>query len=496
MAAFKTWTYIWLLFGVISNINAIEVRASISPTHIANLLNQLRSGTTLMDPILVWNLVALQANANDYDQSIVSTKDQDGPTATSRAFAIVHGAMHRAMVSFNQAYDHIGLSTDFSSLHSPERTAGMSAAIIEAAYQTLSTLYSQQRPIFTAVYNFHLNLIRRNTTAPTEITMGLSVGHLMAAFMLESRQSDGSKSTETYVPTAVPGYHQVDPTQPTQGYHVSHWGKLKPFFVSSPTRFRLTGTIGTTTLSRALYLNSTTYLNDLLEVKAFGAKTSIERTEDQKRIGIFWAYDGAPKIGTPPRLYNQVARTIAIQQCNTVEQNARLFALINYAMADAGIAAWDTKYFYNFWRPIVGIRQSNSIFHRDTAWVPLGAPGDGAIENFTPAFPAYVSGHAAFGSSVFETLRLFYGRDNIQFSFQSDEYNGITRDSDTGLSRPAQQRYYNTLSTAETENANSRVYLGVHWRSDVVHGQVLGSEVAKEVFRKFSASEHSLYFTV
>jgi hypothetical protein len=159
--------------------------------------------------------------------------------------------------------------------------------------------------------------------------------------------------------------------------------------------------------------------------------------------------------------------------------------LVNYVMADAAIAAWDTKYHYNFWRPILGVRRAPNPFQIDETWLPLGAPADGAGADFTPAFPSYVSGHATLGTSVFETLRLFYNRDNMNFYFQSDEYNGKTRDSNTGLPRSAPNRYYPSLTAAENENVDSRVHLGVHWRSDVEDGRILGKKVAKEVFRKF-----------
>ena len=258
-------------------------------------------------------------------------------------------------------------------------------------------------------------------------------------------------------------------------------------FIDSSSKYRANNDIGDTALKRALYLNSSQYGFELTEVKALGARTSIHRTPDQTEIGIAWAYDGAPRIGTPPRLYNQIVRVIAAEQRGqSIEDHARLFALVNYAMADTSIAAWETKYYYNFWRPVVAIRRSTNPRYADSTWTPLGSPADGDGSDFTPGFPAYISGHAAFGAATFQILRDFFGRDDIAFRFQSDEYNGKTRDSNTGLPRPAKTRYFASLTAADQENADSRIYLGVHWRQDAIQGQHLGQDVAREVFIKFN----------
>jgi vanadium chloroperoxidase len=111
------------------------------------------------------------------------------------------------------------------------------------------------------------------------------------------------------------------------------------------------------------------------------------RTVDETLIGIFWAYDGVPGLGTPPRLYNQIVRRVAIAKGNTEAQNARLFALVNVAMGDAGILAWDQKYIHELWRPVVGVREhdksigpaateanNNISDDGDPQWLPLGAP--------------------------------------------------------------------------------------------------------------------------
>ena len=80
-----------------------------------------------------------------------------------------------------------------------------------------------------------------------------------------------------------------------------------------------------------------------------------------------------------------------------------MFGLVNLAMGDAGIAAWDTKYTYNRWRPITAIPLANTDGNpatvADPTWRPLGSPGDPGQPNFTPPFPSYVSGHATFGAN-------------------------------------------------------------------------------------------------
>ncbi|CAF3736180.1 unnamed protein product [Rotaria socialis] len=192
--------------------------------------------------------------------------------------------------------------------------------------------------------------------------------------------------------------------------------------------------------------------------------------------------EGAPKIGVPPRLFNQIVRVIAIQRKNTVQQNAGLFALVNYAMADAAIAAWDSKYYYGFWRPIVAIRQDTRSTRSIPNWLPLGAASDGSGTNFTPAFPSYVSGHATFGGAVFGILRLFYGTDTMQFQLQADEYNGITKDSITNQIRPVRARYYQSFTQAEDENFLGRIYVGVHWRTDQDAGRTMGQQIASYIF--------------
>jgi hypothetical protein len=165
-------------------------------------------------------------------------------------------------------------------------------------------------------------------------------------------------------------------------------------------------------------------------------------------------------------------------------------------MADAGTAAWESKYFYQVWRPVTGIRESdagtgpsgqgdgNPNTAGDVTYSPLGAPASNLTgPNFTPPFPAYPSGHATFGGAVFQTLRKFYGTDNIAFTFVSDELNGVTVDNQ-GNVRPLRPRTFSTLSQAEEENGQSRIYLGIHWAFDKTEGIAQGRKVADYIFKR------------
>jgi hypothetical protein len=323
---------------------------------------------------------------------------------------------------------------------------------------------------------------------------GINLGRRAAAAILALRRNDGSQHAEPrlgvdFFTSDQPGKWRQDPISLLPIALGAHWGEVDPFVLRSGHQFRVPAPPS---------LTSRAYTSAFREAKRLGGDgivTSTERTVAQTQIGIYWAYDGTPSLCAPPRLYSQIAMKIADDRnTNNVLDLARLMALVNTAMADAGIAIWESKYFYNYWRPVTGIRESdegtgptgegdeNSQTHGDVTFSPLGAPASNLNgPNFTPPFPAYPSGHAGFGGALFQTLRNFYGTDRIAFTFVSDEFNGVTHDNQ-GNARPLIPRSFSRLSEAEEENGQSRIYLGIHWRFDKIEGIAQGRSVANFVF--------------
>jgi hypothetical protein len=190
-----------------------------------------------------------------------------------------------------------------------------------------------------------------------------------------------------------------------------------------------------------------------------GGMVSAARTEDQTQIARFWA-DGAG-TETPPGHWNHIAQDVGAALGNSLEENARLFALLNIAMADAAICAWDAKYHYHNWRPVTAIRNAhldgNSATEPDGAWTSLIG---------TPPFPDYVSGHSTFSAAAATVLTLFYGTDGVAFTTGSDFLPGVLRS-------------FGSFSEAAAEAAMSRVYGGIHFRFASDHGLTGGLKIGE-----------------
>lgn len=448
---------------------------------------------------LFWNDAALEANKEDHNGM---PPDAGGPVFSARALAIVHAAMADAHAAARLAGGGTPTFAPFYTSAAPTRAVPPGAALAGAAHTALSAIFARQ----TATFDAKLAAFRADLVAAGEdgsaVDEGFRFGRTVADAILGLRANDGTSdptngnAASPYKPGGLPGLHDADPLNPNQGFYAWHYGRAAPFVLARDE------------MLEALpppppQLHEARYLDDYVEVFNKGRREGGTRTPEETEVGIFWAYDGTKKLGTPPRFYNQIIRKVGEADCLDEDQWVALLAQANLALADAGAVAWHAKYLYNVWRPIIGIRRHVAVSDRpdadrDPTWEPLGAPAsnrtnqgpnapmDAPGHDFTPPFPAYPSGHATFGAAAFTVLREFRARrmagdpDTIDIDVVSDEFNGETTDA-AGNPRAPVTRHYDSIETMVTENLESRVFLGVHWRFDGVGGRDSGTKVGQRV---------------
>jgi hypothetical protein len=433
------------------------------------------------DPVLHWNAIALHATV--VDNGVGAPNLQLGPTRAGRALAIVQGAVFDAVNSIDPQ------ATKYLIQVAAPPGASIDAAVAEAAYTTLVNLYPYQKPTFAA------DLAASLKNIPLEAKIeGMAVGGVVARHILAVRAHDGSQvdakgQPVNYTYGQMPGQWRADPLHPNATPLTPDWGGVKPFVIRSSKQFQAPPPPEITSLA---------YAQAFMQVKALGSLNSTVRTNNETNISFFWGYDASPGLCAPIRFYNQIAEKVAQKMHNTVAQNARLFALVNFAMADAGITCWGDKYRDDMWRPITAIRENDPgtgptglgsgnpflVGQGDPTWQPDGAPADnGNGTNFTPPFPSYTSGHASIGGSTFKVMADFYHTNVIPGGLKivSDEFNTVTVD-DNGHPRPLLPRTYNFFSQMAGENAQSRVYLGIHYEFDAAEGIRCGDHIADYIF--------------
>ena len=433
------------------------------------------------DHVLLWNEIALDTTAIDHTPVRPGETrvfgEQFGPPRASRAMAIVHIAMFEAINAVHRRY------RSYTGLAPVGGDVSVALAVARASHDAQAWLYPSQRARLDTLFAEDADAIEGS---PASLAAGDALGAEAARSIIAMRVDDGSQFPDPtvgvdFTPIGGLGHWSPDPVSRSKIALGAFWGRVRPFVLTSASQFR---SPPPPSLTSPLYTAAFLLTDALGGDPAHGTPTV--RNPDETQQGIFWTYDGVPEICAPPRLYNQVARTLVIRHgLRDAEDLARFLALLNTSMADVAIAAWDSKWHYQFWRPVTAIRGAaavgNPLTPGNAAWYPLGGQATNTHgPNFTPPFPAYPSGHAALGGAVFQTIRHFLP-DDTAFTFVSDEFNGRNYSS-TGQLMPLEPVRYKSLAEAEYDNAESRIWIGVHWQFDSDQGIATGHSVADWVF--------------
>lgn len=384
------------------------------------------------------------------------------PCPLARAAAMMHVAMYDALQAIDQQYTPMIVKDEF-----PLPGTSRNAAVAAAAHRVLVNLYPARQTIFDAELADSLARIPNGAGKDRGVALGVTV----ADKVINSHAGDQPYANDTnYQYANVPGAYE--PTFPdfTSPPFSPGWGHVKPWCMLRGSQFRPTsGPLGYRKMESLI--KSGRYAAQLREVMLYGKATSQVRTADQTELAWFWAND---RNGTykPAGHLNAITQTISQDQGLTMSENCRLFAMINVAMADAGIVAWDGKFLTNVdvWRPISAIRKAhldgNPLTAANKNWVPL--------LDFSPPFPGYISGHASFGGAWAATMQAFFGTDNMTYDATTDE---------PIVSHVV--RRFTTFSAAGYEDAESRIYLGVHFRMDIEDGYKQSRKMAETMARYF-----------
>ena len=392
------------------------------------------SGTTLAsaDVITDWNTAALQA----------IRAGRTPPPEAARALAILHLAMFDAVNGIERTHAPYLVASGVPASASTE------AAASAAAHRVLVALFAESAGSFD---DLHARVLGTLPVTPQR-ARGAAWGEYVAEQMLAARLNDNSDAVVAPPSGSGPGVWV--PTPPLFAlYLLPQWGTVTPFAMPTSAHFRPLGPPA---------LESARYADAYNEVKAYGSVRAPCALPTRPRLRCSGRTAPAPE--TPAGHWNSIAQDVAAVRGNTMAQNARLFALLNAAMADAAICAWEAKYQFNNWRPVTAIRNGaadgNAATVADPLWTPLLA---------TPPFPDYVSGHSTFSAAAARVLALFYGTDQVAFTTGSDFLPGVTRS-------------FTSFSDAASEAAISRVYGGIHFRFASEDGMTAGGEIGEWAF--------------
>jgi hypothetical protein len=367
------------------------------------------------------------------------------PPYAARNLAMVHAAVFDAVNAVEGRYKPYRVRAGAPDWASAE------AAASAAAHGVLVALYPARQGAFAAALAESLKGIPDGRGERA----GVALGEKVARKMIAGRRDDGADEVVEYVPGT-----DVDDWQPTPpgfaGALFPQWPDVAPFAIQKGSDFRPDSPPEITSEAFAASMN---------QVKELGAADSTARTARQTDTALLWA-DGAG-TATPPGHWNRIASSIAEERDLSLVESARMLALLNIAMADAGIVSWDAKYAYELCRPITAIRNAandgNPLTEPDADWTPLIV---------TPPFPSYTSGHSTFSSAAATVLAGFFGTDRVTFTTTSEGTPTVIT------------RTFDSFWEAAEDAGISRIYGGIHYDFDNVEGLASGSQVGELVVKR------------
>jgi PAP2 superfamily len=394
-----------------------------------------------VNPVVQWNRTLLL---------IVRTPGAQPATVhPTRNFAIMHAAIYDAVNAIDRTH-----KAYLVRLSGVSHFASQDAAAAAAAHEVLLALY----PKFQTLLDDQLQQSLASIPDGGDKAEGVTIGKTVADQVLALRSNDGSNAPAVpFVFGSAPGDYQSTPPNFPKQPQFTHWSHVTPFALERANQFRP---------GPPPALTSDTYSDVFNEVKSLGIGGSSTATPDQALTGRFWN-------GAIQNYWNEITQTASTAHRLTTAQNARLFALLNLTFADGVIAFYDAKYTYNFWRPVTAIREAatdgNAKTLPDPNWLP-------EVGNTTPD-PAYPGAHAVISAAGESVLNSFFRKNHFDFAATSEVLPGVDRS-------------FTSFSAADEEATLSRIFAGVHFRSDLTSGQRLGREVADFVMDNFLIPVH------
>jgi hypothetical protein len=378
------------------------------------------------DVVLQWNEV------------LIATIPAPNPFAGTRVAAITHLAMFEAVNAITGEYEpYLGTVT-------APPGASAEAAAAAAARDVLAHYFPATIPALDAALAQSLATV---PDGPAEAN-GIAVGKAAAAAMIANRANDGSSPVTMYIPQS-PGIGEWALYGACTGGVFFNWQNVTPFGLSSTSQFRS---------PRPPLLNSGRYANDYEEVRRVGRADSSDRPIEGGELARLYA------SLLPPELWNRTARQLAEVTAPSLSANARAFALLNMAMADALMAVFETKYHYLVWRPVTAIHAGDVDGNNRTT-------GDPTFATFlpTPCYPAYPSGHAGVSNAGREILQKLWGNGRHWIELDQTNVPGVVR-------------HYTHLKQIADDIDDARIYAGIHFRFDQEAAVHLGTHVANYIF--------------